>query len=70
MTPTFKDWLAVLAFGAFVAWSAPALILDAAEHELARFEEPGATCTTDTDCMQKHCPPPADDAECDGGPRA
>ena len=28
--------------------------------------EPG--CTTDTACML-HCPPPADDPDCDGGPQ-
>lgn len=34
--------------------------------------EPGlpadALCETDTDCM-RHCPPPADDPDCDGGPQ-
>lgn len=29
--------------------------------------EPEALCDTDTDCM-RHCPPPADDPDCDGGP--
>lgn len=24
-------------------------------------------CITDSEC-QKHCPPPADDSDCDGGP--
>lgn len=30
--------------------------------------EPPEVCTTDSDCM-KHCPPPADDPDCDGGPQ-
>jgi hypothetical protein len=30
-------------------------------------DEPSAVCNTDSDCMF-HCPPPADDPECDGGP--
>jgi hypothetical protein len=25
-------------------------------------------CVTDTECAQ-HCPPPADDPDCDGGPQ-
>lgn len=28
-----------------------------------------AICDTDTDCM-RHCPPPADDPDCDGGPQS
>ena len=31
--------------------------------------EPSAICTTDTDCA-RHCPPPADDPDCDGGPQS
>lgn len=31
-------------------------------------QEPEAICDTDTDCM-RHCPPPADDPDCDGGPQ-
>lgn len=30
--------------------------------------EPSAICSTDEDCL-KHCPPPADDPDCDGGPQ-
>lgn len=32
--------------------------------------EPSAptACETDSDCM-RHCPPPADDPDCDGGPQ-
>ena len=28
-----------------------------------------ATCVTDTECA-RHCPPPADDPDCDGGPHS
>lgn len=66
MSPAAKDWLCVLAFGAFVAWTFPGMILDAAEYELER-TAPSAVCDTDTDCLA-HCPPPMDDPECDGGP--
>lgn len=31
--------------------------------------EPEAVCTTDEECM-RHCPPPGDDPDCDGGPQA
>ena len=31
-------------------------------------EAADAWCETDTDCM-RHCPPPADDPDCDGGPQ-
>lgn len=31
--------------------------------------EQGVLCDTDTDCA-RHCPPPADDPECDGGPQS
>lgn len=31
--------------------------------------EPEALCGTDTECLA-HCPPPADDPECDGGPQS
>jgi hypothetical protein len=30
--------------------------------------EPPALCETDSECML-HCPPPADDPDCDGGPQ-
>lgn len=32
-------------------------------------DDDGAICSTDTDCAQ-HCPPPADDPGCDGGPQS
>jgi hypothetical protein len=32
------------------------------------YGEPEAVCGTDTECMA-HCPPPADDPDCDGGPQ-
>ena len=52
-------WLA-LAIAAIVAMAHSAAACDD--------EEPEAICTTDADCM-KHCPPPADDPDCDGGPQ-
>jgi hypothetical protein len=57
------DWLAALL---------AALLLTCATHpvvtKLYAAEEPEALCTTDTDCA-KHCPPPNDDPDCDGGPQ-
>jgi hypothetical protein len=31
-------------------------------------EAADAWCETDSECM-RHCPPPADDPDCDGGPQ-
>lgn len=45
---------------AVLATEAAVMVLD--DHEYAG-------CDTDSDCMA-HCPPPADDDECDGGPQS
>ena len=63
--PAYLDALAVACFFAAVAYMTP-MVLDAAEHELDK-RAPAAACETDTDCLA-HCPPPADDPDCDGGP--
>lgn len=34
-----------------------------------KYGEAPYNCTTDEDCM-RHCPPPSDDPDCDGGPQS
>jgi hypothetical protein len=48
-------WISIAAFAVAVAFG--------------DYPEPGAICGTDTECAQ-HCPPPADDPDCDGGPQS
>jgi hypothetical protein len=53
---------------AFVALcSVPGITKLYADPQEQQIEEPAALCDTDSDCL-KHCPPPADDPDCDGGP--
>lgn len=48
---------------AFLAALVFSLAIDGAHYVLAESE-----CTTDEECA-RHCPPPADDPDCDGGPQ-
>ena len=52
-----------------VVWVSFVFCMGVAIADAAGLLEPsGALCSTDTECME-HCPPPADDPECDGGPQ-
>jgi hypothetical protein len=59
-------FLAALFAVAYISAAAAAFIQDAV---IDAMQEPGsALCETDSECML-HCPPPADDQDCDGGPQ-
>lgn len=56
---------ALLLAGAVLAF---ALSIPAIEAEQDVATTAPTACDSDTDCM-RHCPPPADDPDCDGGPQ-
>lgn len=53
-----------------LAGAALAFALTAIPQDYEPQDEPTAptACDTDSDCLL-HCPPPADDPDCDGGPQ-
>ena len=66
MGPARSGALSVLIVAAVTAWAVS--VYAAVAYITATAEEPAAICDTDEDCM-RHCPPPADDPDCDGGPQ-
>jgi hypothetical protein len=59
----------LLLAGVVLAFSLHALPEDQAQEAEQDVAATAPTaCDSDTDCM-RHCPPPADDPDCDGGPQ-
>lgn len=56
------SYLAALALAAYLG-----AVAGASVNTLRYAYGPEAVCGTDTECM-RHCPPPMDDPDCDGGP--